>query len=691
MPISYINGYRILGFFFYKVFYMKLNQIENGFELIRNEKKLLRHTAESPAFFVGVGREKINIYRGNFQIEDSVMERIPLRYCDIQGDIIYLSYSENMPAQLKIQIASPSATDLTLTITGIDPSLNRFWIRLTSDKNEKVWGGGEQMSYLNMRGRNFPLWTSEPGVGRDKSTEITFLSDKYNKAGGDYYHTNYPQPTFISSQHYACHINSTAYSEFDFRHPDYHELQSWEIPQSIEFYSADTFLDIVEKLSLRFGRQPKLPEWIYNGVILGLKGGEENSFSRLENAIAKGVPVAGVWCEDWAGIRQTTFGKRLFWDWKWNPQRYPNLDKKIKELKERNIRFLAYVSPYLCSDGTLYPIAKEKSLFALNSKGEVALVDFGEFYCGVLDFTKTETREWFKREIIQKNMLDFGVSGWMADFGEYLPTEDLYLSNGVDAKIMHNAWPPLWASVNAEAVAEKGLSGEIMFFMRAGFTGTQQYCPMLWAGDQSVDFSRHDGLNTVICGALSSGLLGNAYHHSDIGGYTSLFGNRRTKEVFERWVDMAAFTPMMRTHEGNRPDENFQFDQDAGTIAHLARMTNIYRHLVPYLKSLVDEASNKGYPVQRPLFVHFEQDPNTYDIQDQYMYGSDLLVAPVHEQGVEEWKVYLPAGQTWINVWNTQEIQGGQYITVPAPIGKPPLFYRKNSKWSALFSAISDI
>ena len=256
---------------------------------------------------------------------------------------------------------------------------------------------------------------------------------------------------------------------------------------------------------------------------------------------------------------------------------------------------------------------------------------------------------------------------------------------------MHNAWPPLWASVNAEAVAEKGLSGEIMFFMRAGFTGTQQYCPMLWAGDQSVDFSRHDGLNTVICGALSSGLLGNAYHHSDIGGYTSLFGNRRTKEVFERWVDMAAFTPMMRTHEGNRPDENFQFDQDAGTIAHLARMTNIYRHLVPYLKSLVDEASNKGYPVQRPLFVHFEQDPNTYDIQDQYMYGSDLLVAPVHEQGVEEWKVYLPAGQTWINVWNKQEIQGGQYITVPAPIGKPPLFYRKNSKWSALFSAISDI
>ncbi|MDH2925754.1 alpha-glucosidase [Lonepinella koalarum] len=670
---------------------MKLNQIENGFELFYKQKSILCHTTQHPAFFVGIGEEKIASYRGNFQIEDRIIERLPLKYSTIKENTIYLSYDEKTPFQLKIQISPRSDRDLILTIQSMNPSLNRFWLRLVADENEKVWGGGEQMSYFNMKGRHFPLWTSEPGVGRDKTTEITFLSDKYHKAGGDYYHTNYPQPTFISSQHYACHINSTAYSEFDFRHTDYHELHSWEIPKSIEIYTGDTFLTIVEKLSLRFGRQPKLPEWIYNGVILGLKGGEKNSFSRLDNARAKGVPVAGIWCEDWAGVRQTSFGKRLFWDWKWNPKRYPNLAKKIKQLKQQNIRFLAYVSPYLCDDGELFPIAKEKGLFALNAQKEVALVDFGEFYCGVLDFTNPKTREWFKQEIIQKNMLDLGVSGWMADFGEYLPTDDLYLANGMDAKIMHNAWPPLWARVNAEAVEERALTGEILFFMRAGFTGSQQYCPMLWAGDQCVDFSRHDGLNTVICGALSSGLLGNAYHHSDIGGYTSLFGHRRTKEVFERWVDMAAFTPMMRTHEGNRPDENFQFDQDSSTIAHLARMTKIYCHLVPYLKSLVDEAYTKGYPVQRPLFVHFEQDINTYDIQDQYMYGAELLVAPVHKQGVTEWRVYLPSGETWISVWTAQEIQGGQTITVPAPIGKPPLFYRKNSQWTDLFAAIADI
>ncbi|KGQ71449.1 alpha-xylosidase [Chelonobacter oris] len=670
---------------------MKLKQIDNGFQLIQDAQILLSHTRENPAFFVGIGRENIVAYRGNFDIQDHLIERIPLTHYQLSDDHITLSYRQDTPPLLTLMFSLSNDHHLTLSIKNNKSELNRFWIRINAIEVEKVWGCGEQMSYFNLRGKHFPLWTSEPGVGRDKTTEMTFLSDKYNKAGGDYYNSNYPQPTFVSSRHYACHVNSSAYADFDFRNATYHELQIWEIPESIEFFIAPTFLSLIERLSLRFGRQPKLPEWIYNGIILGLKGGEENSFSRLEHTVNSGVPVAGLWCEDWAGIRETSFGKRLFWDWKWSKKRYPNLDQKIKLLKENNIRFLAYISPYLCEDGELFTIAKAKSLFALNSKKDVALIDFGEFNCGVLDFTNQATKEWFKKEIIHKNMLDLGISGWMADFGEYLPTEDLFLANGMSSTIMHNAWPPLWASVNAEAIAERGLTGEIMFFMRSGFTGTQKYCPMLWAGDQCVDFSRHDGLNTVICGALSSGLLGNAYHHSDIGGYTSLFGNRRTKEVFERWVDMAAFTPMMRTHECNRPDENFQFDHDATTITHLARMVKIYKHLTPYLKYLSNEAHTKGYPIQRALFLHFENDFNTYDIQDQYLYGSELLVAPVHQQAVQEWKVYLPADETWIYIWDKKEIQGGQAIIVPAPIGKPPLFYRKNSQWAELFDGITNI
>jgi alpha-glucosidase len=93
-----------------------------------------------------------------------------------------------------------------------------LWLRILAEPGEHVWGGGEQMSYFDLKGRHFPLWTSEPGVGRDKSSEITFKADAMGKAGGDYWNTNYPQPTYVSSRKYALHLETTAYSAFDFRH-----------------------------------------------------------------------------------------------------------------------------------------------------------------------------------------------------------------------------------------------------------------------------------------------------------------------------------------------------------------------------------------------------------------------------------------------------------------------------------------
>ncbi|MNZ67044.1 Alpha-xylosidase [compost metagenome] len=348
------------------------------------------------------------------------------------------------------------------------------------------------------------------------------------------------------------------------------------------------------------------------------------------------------------------------------------------------------MNPYLCVDGPLFPVAEKAGYFATDAEGKTALVDFGEFDCGVVDFTNPAAADWFAEEIIGRNMLDFGLSGWMADFGEYLPI-DIALSNGVDAKLMHNAWPTLWAEVNAKAVESRGETGEALFFMRAGFTGVQAHCPLIWGGDQSVDFSRHDGLITVICGALSSGLMGNAYHHSDIGGYTSLFGNVRTAELIMRWTEMAAFTPVMRTHEGNRPRDNLQIDQDEAVLAHFARMTSIYVALAPYLKSLSAEAAESGLPVQRPLFLHYEDDRQTYEIQDCYLYGADMLVAPVWKAGETQRSLYLPGDGEWVHLWSDTHYRGGRDITVEAPLGEPAIFYRADSSQRQLFEKLRTI
>ena len=387
---------------------------------------------------------------------------------------ILLSAGEGHEPRLILTIDGNS-----IVLEATDPSINRFWIRIAADADEHVWGGGEQFSYFDLRGRCFPLWSSEPGVGRDKTTEITFKADVDGKAGGDYYTTYYPQPTYLSSARYALHVETSAYAVFDFRDRAYHEIEVWAVPERIELFAASSFVELVETLSSRFGRQPPLPEWVYGGAIVGFKDGA-NSFARLDRMREAGVRVSGLWCEDWVGIRQTTFGARLFWDWKANESRYPDLRQRIAELDSDGIRFLGYVNPYLCNDGSLYAEAAAAGYFVIDAAGATALVDFGEFQCGTVDFTNADAAAWFAERIIGVNMLDYGLSGWMADFGEYLPT-DVHLANGVDARLMHNRWPTLWAEVNARAVASRGKTGDALFFMRSGFTGVQKHCPLLWA------------------------------------------------------------------------------------------------------------------------------------------------------------------------------------------------------------------
>lgn len=659
--------------------------IEHGFIIKVDGKEVIRHTDNSPAIYIGNGKATYNMYRGNFEIDDYLQERIPLKMCEIKKNNL-----ENI-----IKLSSGIGHELILKITGIshelkidfiseDSKYNRMWIRIPADKDEKIYGCGEQMSYFNLRGKNFPIWTSEPGVGRNKNTYVTWQADVKDKAGGDYYTTNYPEPTFISTKKYFCHLSSTAYLDFDFRNENYHELQCWDVPKFIIFKTGKTYLELQEKIGDYFGKQPELPEWVYNGVILASQGGTEKMLKKIQNAMEKGVEISGIWCQDWQGKRITSFGKRLNWNWKWNSDEYPNLDKEIFKLKEKGIRFLGYINPYVVQGYDLYQEAKSKKYLATKEDKEDYTVDFGEFYCGVVDFTNEEAKTWYK-EVIKKNLIEFGLDGWMADFGEYLPT-DCVLSNGISPEIMHNAWPAIWAQVNYEAVEESGKLGEVLYFMRAGFTGNQKYCTLMWAGDQSVDWSLDDGLASVIPAALSVGITGNGLSHSDIGGYTTLHGMKRTKELFQRWTEMAAFTPIMRLHEGNRPDDNWQFDSDDETIAFLGRFSKVYKGLTPYLKELVHENATKGIPVQRPLFYHYENDIRSYDIKYQYMYGPDILVAPVYNEGAREWSVHLPSDK-WVNLWTQEEYLGGE-VVVESNIGYPPVFYRKDSKYKELFKKI---
>ncbi len=662
---------------------LQLIERDDGFDLLFGGRKLLVQRAANPAIRLATGAPDIAMVRGNFRLSDQPAPADSLTRFAMPSVGSVLLSSEDGSAALAITISSDSGQ---MIFKASHPA-DRLTIDLVLDPAEILWGGGEQMSHLVLNGRTFPIWTSEPGVGREPGTPLTDMASADGSfAGGDYWTTNYPEPTVLSSAGWALSLACAEYCEIDCTQPDRLRLHVWANELTVDFYAGDP-ASLVQQLGARFGPRQPLPEWALGGAVVGLKEGA-NSFDRLERLIEAGAAVSGLWCEDWVGVRETSFGRRLMWDWQWNAARYPDLPERIAALKGRGIRFLGYVNPYLAADGPLFAEAAAQGYFARQLHSDAPyLVDFGEFDAGVVDFTNPAAASWFAEEVIGKRMLDFGLDGWMADFGEYLPV-DLRLHDG-DPMQEHNRWPVRWAEVNRRAVASRGREGDVLWFMRAGHTGVQAHCPLLWAGDQSVDFSRHDGIGTVVTAALSSGLVGNAFSHSDVGGYTSLFGNVRTEELLLRWMELGAFSPVMRTHEGNRPDDNLQIDSTPELVAAFVQWSKVHAALAPYVRHLVAEAQAHGLPAQRALFLHYPKDAETFTIQDQFLYGADMMVAPVIEQGAVSRQVYLPGGegQAWRHIWTGADLAPGWH-TVAAPLGQPPIFYRPESPFAALFERL---
>lgn len=658
---------------------------EDGFDLVAAGRVWLRHRNGSPAIAQLGGQADIAMVRGNFRIEDHPVPWPDLTVLRVAADRVEFASGAAQQVAAVVSL-DPAPAGFSITASSMDPSCNRLRVALTACPREHIWGGGEQMSYLRLNGRRFPIWTSEPGVGRDKSRELTRIMDEQGMAGGDFWTTNYPQPTFLSSALYACHLDSRAWSALDFTDQDSHVIEVWEGRARLEFTVAASLPDLVSALSQRFGRPAPLPDWALSGAIVGLKQGA-HSFTRLDHIRSAGTAIAGLWCEDWVGVRETSFGRRLFWDWRWSAARYPDLPDQIAQLRAEGIRFLGYVNPYLAIDGQQFGEAAKLGLLALKqTSDDPYVVDFGEFDCGIVDFTNPAAAEWFADRVIGREMLDFGLAGWMADFGEYLPT-DVRLHDGSDPMLAHNHWPVLWAQVNARAIAQRGLADEATFFMRAGFSGVQAHCPLLWAGDQCVDFSRHDGIGTTITAALSAGLVGNACSHSDVGGYTSLHGNIRTPELLMRWAELAAFTPVMRTHEGNRPDDNLQIDSTPEILAHFAAMSRVHAALAPYLRQLVALAAETGLPLQRPLFLHYPDQVEFANLQNQYLLGEYCLVAPIVESGAHSRTIMIPQDTQWRHIWSGAIYEGGEH-QIAAPFGSPPVFALVGSPFDQLSTAL---
>lgn len=244
---------------------IELTSLPDGFALTYHQRLILRHSTETPCLWVGAGVADIDMFRGNFSIKDRLNEKIALTGATVSespdGWRVHFSRGDTINATL--HISTDEQGRLKLDLHNGDLNHNRIWLRLAARADDHIYGCGEQFSYFDLRGKPFPLWTSEQGVGRNKNSYVTWQADCKENAGGDYYWTFFPQPTFVSTQKYYCHVDNSCYMNFDFSAPEYHELALWEDKTTLRFECADTYISLLEKLTALLGRQPELPDWIY--------------------------------------------------------------------------------------------------------------------------------------------------------------------------------------------------------------------------------------------------------------------------------------------------------------------------------------------------------------------------------------------------------------------------------------------
>lgn len=638
-----------------------------------NGRLILTHSETEP-FATALQREKVyTTDRGTVseQIKETAVD--PLTEWTETQDGFTLSGGGHT---LSVRIEELEA-GVRLHFAGEEGLAYRF--RLPCKRDEAVFGGGEQYRQVNLRHEKVVNFVSEHIKATTILEKALLPRRRYREKTHSEIGTYAPMPVFVT--------DAGRMIRFDVDSDGISELGSkWTFtfdacPKSLTILFGEDYSSLLTQYTALYPNRMGVPDWCHDGMILGIQGGTKAILEKTFAMLDAGAKISGVWSQDWSGENRTIMGKQVWWNWEVDTKLYHGLRSAIQKLNARGVRFLAYINPYLVKDGRLYEVCRKKGFLITRTDGTVYHIKSTTFDAGMLDLTNPDAVTYIKDELIKRNMLDLGVSGWMADFGEYLPV-DCVLHAG-DPKKLHNVWPVLWARVNREAIEEYGAK-DAMFFMRSGYLGIQEYAPILWNGDQHTDLTKDYGMPCIMPASFSLGFSGVPLVHSDVGGFFSFGKLKRSPRLFTRWMEMDTFTPMLRSHESIRPWANAQFDAPA-VLPYTVRMTNVFAALKPY-RLAVEEQAKRGIPALRPDFWaegRFAARKDPY----AFFFGDDLFVCPVIERRVSTRHVCLPAGD-WVHLWTGKEYLGGTEADIAAPLGQIPVFYRKDSRFAPLFAAI---
>ncbi len=511
----------------------------------------------------------------------------------------------------KLLTSTVHPSDVTNTYTPVIPF---SYIRRASDysrsmsaafslsPDEKIYGCGESYGNFNKRGSRVVFWTDD--------------------ANGVQNETMYkPIPFYMSSRGYGVfmHHSTPITADFGKYFSAVNSMYIGDDELDLFFFLGEP-KDILDEYTDLTGKAPMPPLWSFGLWMSRITYFSAEDGYKVTAQLRKNkIPTDVVHFDTgWFGVDWRA-------DYKFPTDRFPDAGKMIQDFKKDGFRISLWQLPYFTPQNSLFPEIVKNGYAVKDPKGNIPYED------AVLDFSNPAAVEWYQKKIA--HLMELGVGAIKVDFGEAAPANGLYHS-GQTGYYEHNLYPLRYNKAVAEIT--KSITGYPFIWARSSWAGSQRY-PVHWGGDPATT---NTAMAATLRGGLSIGLSGFTFWSHDIGGFVTA----TPEDLLRRWTPFGMFTSHTRRH-GNPPTEPWEYGNDF--MDAFRKADNMRYQLMPYIYSQAKHSSENGLPMVRALFVEFPNDPGAWLVDNEYLFGSDLLVAPMFENGTSR-AVYLPAGQ-WID------------------------------------------
>lgn len=467
---------------------------------------------------------------------------------------------------------------------------------------EKIFGCGESFTQFDKRGQKVVLYTDDSnGVQNETMYK--------------------PVPFYMSSRGYGVFMHTSTPITCDFG-KYYSSINSMMIGDD----ELDLFVflgepkEILNEYTNITGKSPLPPLWSFGFWMSRITYFSEKDGRDVAAKLRKYEIPSDV-------IHFDTGWFETDWrcDYEFSKNRFDDPVKMMADFKEQGFKTCLWQLPYFVPKNQLFGEIIEKGLYVRDGKGNLPYED------AVLDFSNPDTVKWYQNNI--GRLLEQGVAVIKVDFGEAAPADGLY-SSGRVGFYEHNLYPLRYNKTVADIT--KKINGDAFIWARSAWAGSQRY-PVHWGGDPA---NTDSAMASTLRGGMSLGLCGFSFWAHDIGGFVKSC----PEDLYRRWTPFGMLSSHTRSH-GNPPTEPWEYGED---FTNAFRKADDMRYrLMPYIYAQAKDCSERGLPMVRAMFVEYPNDPGSWLIDDQYFFGSDILVAPMFENGNSR-DVYLPPGR-WID------------------------------------------